>query len=69
MKQVKKLEPNAKDLPADYPLEIAYTDLAKVYESLHWHDCVEIVIVNNGVVEIQASNKSLTLSSTPLRLA
>jgi AraC-like DNA-binding protein len=63
MKQVKKLEPNAKDLPADYPLEIAYTDLTKVYESLHWHDCVEVVIVNNGVVEIQASNKSLTLQA------
>jgi len=62
MKENKKYN-NYNDLLGEYPVAVSFIDLTKVNESVHWHDSMEINIVNNGTVEVLTNDGSLLLNA------
>lgn len=51
------------DLTGEYPVAVTFIDLTKFYENVRWHDSIEINIVNNGIVEVQISEKNIYLEA------
>ena len=48
----------------DYPVSVFYLDLSKSYMNRirwHWHEEMEILIVNNGIAEVATDDSSYTL--------
>lgn len=60
MNEIRKYN-NYDDLLGEYPVAVSFIDLTKVNESVHWHDSMEIDIVNNGSLEVLTNDGSLLL--------
>lgn len=48
----------------DYPVSVSYLDLSKSYMNRirwHWHDEMEILIINNGLAEVSTDDASYPL--------
>lgn len=48
----------------DYPVDVSYLDLSKSYMNRirwHWHEEMEVLIVNNGLAEVSTDDASYSL--------
>ena len=48
----------------DYPVGVSYLDLSKSYMNRirwHWHEEMEVLIINNGLAEVSTDNASYSL--------